>query len=286
MKLRSPALLAMPATLWLVVAWGWPLVMVLAMSVRTMDPVTFEMRGFTLEHFRTVLTDPFQLDAIFRSLRLAAIVTLLSAVIGYPVALHIARTESAHARAAWTMILLIPIMISLVVTAFAWMLILGPEGFLNQVIGGLHLASTPLKLMNSETGVTIVLVYSFGPYMIINICTAIDKIDPGVFRAAEVHGASAWQRFYRITLPLSFPGILAGGLIVFSLAAAAFVTPYVIGGNRVKVVPLQIYNAAVTTFDWPLAATLSVVLLVLAMVLTIVVSRYTERRFAAWLRGA
>ena len=87
-------------------------------------------------------------------------------------------------------------------------------------------------------------------------------------------------------MPLSFPGILSGGLIVFSLSAAAFVTPYVIGGNRVKVVPLQIYNAAVTTFDWPMAATLSIVLLILSILLTTAVARLTERRFAAWLGGS
>jgi putative spermidine/putrescine transport system permease protein len=141
-------------------------------------------------------------------------------------------------------------------------------------------------LLNSESGVLIVLVYSFGPYMVINIITALDKVDPAVVRAAQVHGATKWEVFRRITLPLSFPGILAGGLIVFSLSAAAFVTPYVIGGNRVKVVPLQIYNAAVTTFDWPIAATLSVVLFVLAMLVATVFARFAERRFAGWLRTA
>lgn len=284
--LRSPASLAAPATAWLMVAWAWPLLLVLAMSVRHMDPITFELRGLTLDHFRSILTDPFQLDAVFRSIKIAALVTAFSAVIGYPVALHVSRTRSPRMRAALTMVLLIPVMISLVVTAFAWILILGPGGFINQLIERLHLAAAPLRLLNSEAGIVIVLVYSFGPYMIINICTAIDKIDPAILRAAEIHGAGPWQRFYRVILPLSFPGILSGGLIVFSLSAAAFVTPYVIGGNRIKVVPLQVYNAAVTTFDWPMAAALSVVLLAISLGLTIVVGHYAERRFAAWLRGA
>lgn len=283
---RSPAALVLPATLWLAVSWAWPLLLVFSMSFRTMDQITFELGGFTLKHFQTVLTDGFYLDSLFRSIRIATLVTLLSAILGYPVALHIAQTQSQRARAAYTLILLIPIMISLVVTAFAWILILGPSGFINRSLDFLGVVKEPLQFLNSEAGVVAVLVYSFGPYMIINICTAIDKIDPAVIRAAQLHGASSWQVFRRIVLPLSFPGILSGGLIVFSLSAAAFVTPYVIGGNRVKVIPLQIYNAAVTTFDWPMAATLSILLLVISIALTTMVGRYTERRFAAWLRGA
>lgn len=282
---RASATLVLPAVLWLVVAWGWPLLMVFSMSVRNMNPTTFEFTGLTLSYFIDTLTDPFYLDAIFRSLKIAAIVTFLSMVIGYPTALHIARTTSPRMRAAYSMILLIPIMISLVVTGFAWMLILGPAGFLNQAILFLGLAAKPLELMNSEAGIIAVLTYSFGPYMIINTCTSIERIDPSVLRAAQLHGARPWQLFSKIVLPLSVPGLISGGLIVFSLSAAAFVTPYIIGGNRVKVVPLLIYNAAVTTFDWALAATLSVILLVLSVVLTFAVSRFAERRFAAWLSG-
>lgn len=286
MKPRSALPLALPPVVWLLAFWAWPLLLVFSMSFREMDSVTFEVQGFTLGHFKEVLTDWFHLDSVLRSLRLAALATLLSGVLGYPAALHISRTQSERARAAFMLILMIPIMISLVVTAFAWIMILGPTGFLNQIITGLHLSTEPLKLLNSESGVLIVLVYSFGPYMVINIITALDKVDPAVVRAAQVHGATKWEVFRRITLPLSFPGILAGALIVFSLSAAAFVTPYVIGGNRVKVVPLQIYNAAVTTFDWPIAATLSVVLFVLAMLVATVFARFAERRFAGWLRTA
>jgi putative spermidine/putrescine transport system permease protein len=286
MKPRSALPLALPPVAWLLAFWAWPLLLVFSMSFREMDSVTFELQGFTLGHFKEVLTDRFHLDSVLRSLRLATFATLLSGVLGYPAALHISRTQSERARAAFMLILMIPIMISLVVTAFAWIMILGPTGFLNQIVTGLHLSAEPLKLLNSESGVLIVLVYSFGPYMVINIITALDKVDPAVVRAAQVHGATKWEVFRRITLPLSFPGLLAGGLIVFSLSAAAFVTPYVIGGNRVKVVPLQIYNAAVTTFDWPIAATLSVVLFVLAMLMATVFARFAERRFARWLRTA
>lgn len=286
MNSRSSIALVIPAVAWLAVAWAWPLVLVFAMSVRHIDPNTFMVVGWTLDHFRNVLGDPFYLDALFRSLRIAALVTILAAVLGYPVALHISRTKSQRARAIFTLILLIPIMISLVVTAFAWILILGPTGLANQFVQFFRLSSGPIQLLNSEAGVVAVLVYSFGPYLVLNICTSIDKIDPAVLRAAEVHGASRFQQFCRIILPLSVPGILSGGLIVFSLAAAAFVTPYVIGGSRVKVLPLLIYNAAVTTFDWPLAATLSILLFIICIVLTAFVARMIERRFAAWLRGA
>lgn len=286
MKPRASLTLALPPVAWLLAFWAWPLLLVFSMSFREMDSVTFVVQGFTLDHFREVLTDRFHLDSVFRSLWLASLATLLSGVLGYPAALHISRTRSQSARTVFTLILMIPIMISLVVTGFAWILILGPGGFLNQTIAALHLSAQPLKFLNSESGVLIVLVYSFGPYMVINIVTALDKVDPAVVRAAQVLGATRMEVFRRVTLPLSFPGILSGGLIVFSLSAAAFVTPYIIGGNRVKVVPLQIYNAAVTTFDWPVAAALSVVLFALAMVVATAVARVAERRFAGWLRTA
>ncbi len=281
---RRSSFLALPPVVWLLVFWAWPLLMVFSMSVRDMDMVTLEFHGYTLDHLIEVVTDPYHLDSVWRSLKLAALATFFSGVLGYPAALHISRTHNERLRAVLMLILLIPIMISLVVTAFAWILILGPNGFINSLIAGLGLPMQAVQLLNSETGVLIVLVYSFGPYMVINIVTALDRIDPAIFRAAQLHGATAWEVFRRVTLPLSFPGILSGGLIVFSLSAAAFITPYVIGGNRVKVVPLQIYNAAVTTFDWPIAATLSIVLFVLAMVLAYGVSRLAERRFAAWLK--
>ncbi|MGE4240987.1 ABC transporter permease [Ramlibacter sp.] len=276
--------LAIPPVLWLLAFWAWPLLLVFSMSFREMDSVTFEMRGFTLAHFAEVLTDGFHLDSVWRSIKLATLATLLSGVLGYPAALHIAGMRNPRLRATLTLVLLIPIMISLVVTGFAWILILGPNGLLNQVIQGTGLVGGPLQFLNSESGVLIVLVYSFGPYMVINIVTALDRVDPAVMRAAQVHGATPWQAFRRVTLPLSFPGMLSGGLIVFSLSAAAFVTPYIIGGNRVKVVPLQIYNAAVTTFDWPIAATLSVVLFILAMLVATGVAKLAERRFAGWLK--
>lgn len=276
--------LAIPPVVWLLAFWAWPLLLVFSMSFREMDSVTFELRGFTLAHFAEVLTDSFHLDSVWRSIKLAALATLFSAVLGYPAALHIASMRNDKLRAVLTLVLLIPIMISLVVTGFAWILILGPNGFISQIAQAMHLTSEPLQFLNSETGVLIVLVYSFGPYMVINIVTALDRVEPAVMRAAQVHGATPWEAFRRVTLPLSFPGILSGGLIVFSLSAAAFVTPYIIGGNRVKVVPLQIYNAAVTTFDWPIAAALSVVLFVIAMFVATGIAKVTERRFAGWLR--
>lgn len=279
------AILVAPAAAWLAIAWAWPILLVFAMSLREFDQVTMQLRGYTLEHYTQVLTDPFYLEAFLRSLRIAAITTLLSAILGYPAALHIATMRSQRGRALFTLIVLIPVMLSLVVTAFAWILILGPSGLVSRAAAFLRLSSGPLTLLNTEPGVVIVLVYSFCPYMIMSIRTALEKIDPHMLRAAAIHGARPSLAFYRITLPLSVPGILSGGLMVFALSAAAFVTPYVIGGSRVKVVPLIVYNAAVTTFEWPLAATLSVLLLFVMLALTFAVGRFTERRFAAWLRG-
>jgi putative spermidine/putrescine transport system permease protein len=272
-----------PVVLWLSFFWVLPLVMALFMSFREFDPQTIIGVKLTLQNYIRLLTDSFYLQAFGRTMWIAAISTLLSILLGYPAAYHVFRLRSQKQRAVLTLVLLVPVMLSLVVTAFAWMLLLGPNGFVNRILMGFHLASEPLRLLNTEIGVIIVLVYSFSPYMVLSINAALENIDPSLTRAARILGATSWQAFWKITLPLSVPGILSGALMVFSLSAAAFVTPYVIGGNRVKVIPLLIYNFAVTLFDWPDAAALCVLLVVLMIIVTFFISRSVERRFMSWM---
>lgn len=276
-------MLIMPSVTWLGVFWLFPLITALAMSFKSFDPQLLIGTEFTLDNYPRILSDPFFLKAFGRSLGIAAVTTLVSLLLGYPAAYHISTMNSPRLRSILTLIIFVPVMLSLVVTAFAWILILGPSGLLNQVIMGLNLSSEPVRFMNSETGVIIVLIYSFGPYMVLNIFAALENIDPGLVRAALIHGAKPWRAFRKVTLPMSMPGILSGSLLVFSLSVAAFVTPYIIGGNRVKVVPLLVYNNAVATFNWSDAATLSALLLIIMLLITFLATRLVERSFMSWI---
>ncbi len=277
-------LLVLPAVGWLSVFWMFPLVMALLMSFREFDPQAVVGLKITLKNYITLISDPFYLHAFWRTLWIAGVATAASILFGYPLAYHTVKAR-AQERPFLTLILLVPVMLSLVVTAFAWLILLGPSGFANRILLGLHIVTEPVQILNTELGVIIVLVYSFSPYMMLSIMSSLENVDPSLLRAARILGASPWRTFWKVTLPLSVPGVLSGSLMVFSLSAAAFVTPYIIGGNRVKVVPLLIYNFAIALFDWPDAAALCVLLVLVMLFLTFLISRAVEGRFMAWLKG-
>jgi ABC-type spermidine/putrescine transport system permease subunit I len=210
-------------------------------------------------------------------------VTIASIIVAYPVALHLHHVASSRTRTFLILIVLLPVMVSYVVTAFAWVVILGRSGFVNQMLLGAHLIARPVALLNQNSGVIIVMVYTFSPFMMMNIYAALEGIDPSLSRAASVLGASPRVVFWRITMPLSMPGVLSGTLLVFALSLGAFVTPMVIGGNQVKTVPVLIYNFVSGVFDWPGAAALAGLLLAVSYAANYLISTFFHRRLA-WLK--
>lgn len=281
----SRLLLILPIGLLLGLFFVVPLAMVFSMSIVPFDPRTLLGKGFTLEAYTRILGDRFYLAAFVRTVSISCISAFIAAVLAYPIAYHLTRVRSSQVRALLTLVVLLPVMLSLAVTSFAWLVILGGNGIVNRLVLALHLSSEPLRLMYTEAGVVVVLVYSYLPYMVLSIYAALESIDLNLLRAALNLGASETRAFWMVTLPLSIPGVLSGVLLVFSLSAGAFVVPYVIGGSQVKVVPLLIYNFAVAVFDWPSAAAQSVLLLALTLGATFGLSRLAERRFMKWLRG-
>ena len=136
---------------------------------------------------------------------------------------------------------------------------------LNRALLALGLVSEPIRLMNTVAGVVIVSTFSHISYAILPIFAALETVDERALRAARIHGATEAQAFLRVALPLSIPGVLSGALIVFSLTMAAFVIPFLIGGGRVVVIPLQIYQSTLQLFDWPGAAAMSILLFLLTL---------------------
>lgn len=136
---------------------------------------------------------------------------------------------------------------------------------LNRALLALGLVSEPIRLMNTVAGVVIVSTFSHISYAILPIFAALETVDDRALRAARIHGATEAQAFLRVALPLSIPGVLSGALIVFSLTMAAFVIPFLIGGGRVVVIPLQIYQSTLQLFDWPGAAAMSILLFLLTL---------------------
>jgi len=274
---RGFAVLALPIVLLLGVFFFVPIGMVLGLAFKPYDQVTLIGEGYTLANFARFLGTPDHLWTIARTLGISGATTILCIVLGFPVAWQLHNVKSGQARLWLTLVVLLPLMISLVVASFSWMLILGNNGVLNSLLIRIGLISSPIHMMNTIAGVIIVTVFSHISYSILTIFASLENIDPSMVRAARIHGATETQILTRVILPLSLPGMVSGAVIVFSLSMAAFVIPFLIGGGRVSVMPLLVYQYTVQFFDWPGAATLSIILLVLTLMATWLMTGLAQR---------
>ena len=271
---------AAPVVTFLVLFFALPVAAALAVGFLKYDPASLVGDEFTLANYARFAGDRFYILVFVRTLVVSLIVTMASIVVSYPVALHLHHVSSSRTRTFLILLVLLPVMVSYVVTAFAWVVILGRNGFVNQLLVGARLLSSPLALLNQNSGVIIVLVYTFAPFMMMNIFAALEGIDPSLGRAASVLGAGPRAVFWKVTLPLSIPGVLSGTLLVFALSLGAFVTPMVIGGNQVKTVPVLIYNFVSGVFDWPGAGAMAGLLLIVSYAATYLISSFFHRRLA------
>jgi putative spermidine/putrescine transport system permease protein len=276
--------LSLPITILLGIFFFAPILMVLSLAFTPYDQATLIGKGVTLENFARFLTDPNHLWTYVRTIGISAATTILCIILGFPIAWHLHRLKSGQARLWFTLAVLLPLMVSLVVASFAWALLLGNNGVLNSALIKLGIIHSPIQMMNTITGVIIVNVFSHISYAILPIFAALENVDSNLARAARIHGAIDSQILGRVILPLSLPGIVAGSVIVFSLSMAAFVIPFLIGGGRVNVVPLQVYQYTVQFFNWPGAATLSIILLTLTLGATWVLTTLAQRAMP-WERG-
>ena len=206
-------------------------------------------------------TDPFNYSILIDTLLLGLKATLVCLVFGYPIAWLCARA-SARWQSVLLFLVILPILTSVVVRTFAWIVILGRQGVLNQIAMGLGLVNEPLRLLYTELGVVIVLAQVQMPLMVLPILTVLSKMDPNLADASRVLGAGEWRTFWKVTLPLSLPGIIAGCILTYSASITAFVTQSLIGGARLIYMPLNIYQQAVGANNWPFAAALSIIFLI------------------------
>lgn len=225
------------------------------------------MQTWTIGNYTKFLADRFNLSILWDTLLLGVKATLVCLVFGYPIA-----WVSARAGPRWQSILLfiviLPIMTSVVVRTFAWIVILGRQGILNQIALGLNLTDEPLRLLFTEVGVVLVLAQVQMPLMVLPILTVMSRIDPNLLDASRALGAGEWRTLWRVTIPLSLPGVIAGCILTYAACVTAFVTQTLIGGARLIYMPLHIYSQAIGANNWPFAAALSVIfmLAVLAIV--------------------
>jgi putative spermidine/putrescine transport system permease protein len=248
-----------------------PLLVLVALSLSN----DAAMHGLTFAHYRKFVTDPFNYSILWSTLLLGAKATLLCLAFGYPIA-----WIASRARARWQSVLLflviLPIMTSVVVRTFSWIVILGRQGVLNQVAMGLGLTQEPLRLLFTELGVVIVLAQVQMPLMVLPILAIMSKIDPNLADASRALGAGEWRTLWRVTLPLSLPGVIAGCILTYAASVTAFVTQTLIGGARLVYMPLHIYQQAIGANNWPFAAAISVIFMLAVLVVVALLNALTR----------
>jgi putative spermidine/putrescine transport system permease protein len=258
---RSEPALALPLLAFFVAAFLAPLCVLIGVSLFA-EP---EMKTLSAAQYMKFLGDAFNLSILWGTLWLGVKATLLCLLFGYPFA-WIAARAPARWQSALVFVVILPILTSVVVRTFSWIVILGREGILNKMLVGLGLASEPVRLLFTEGGVILVLAQVQMPLMVLPLLTTLTRMDPNLTDASAALGAGAWRTFWRVTVPLSLPGVVAGCILTYAACVTAFITQTLIGGARLIYMPLHIYQQAVGANNWPFAAAISVIFMVAVLV--------------------
>lgn len=270
-KRLSITLLTAPAMMILLGVFLIPMLLMLLLSFQDKN------EAFSVQNYALFVQDPFYVQILWRTIRVSLWTVLATLVLGYPVAMYMAQA-TGKMRGIVTMLILAPHLISVVIRNFGWVVVLGDKGWINESLIALGIIEQPLRLLYNELGVVIGLTDSFIAYMVLAIATSMYAIDPSLNKAASILGASRVRTFFSVTLPLSLPGIIAGTTLVFSLSMSAFVTPALMGGTSVKVMPVIAYEQIMATLNWPLGAALAFLLLGSTIVLVTLYTKLIETK--------
>jgi spermidine/putrescine transport system permease protein len=226
-----------------------------------------------LGNWREFFGDPYYHGFLWKTARVSAITAALCALMGYPTAYFIAMSAFRH---KWILLLLliVPFWISFTIRTFSWIHILGEQGAINATLLRLGIIDRPLAMLYTEGSVIMGMIHFLLPYMILNVYVSLEGIDRNLLSAARTLGCTSWQAFREVTLPLSLPGLCAGLLLCFVLAAGSYVTPQILGSTRDALFGNLIFDTIMSELNWPMGSTLSIVLLVLLGIVSAIYSRY------------
>ena len=223
-----------------------------------------DIDGFTLLNFEKLWDSKLAMQAFWRTVRVSISVTLITIILGYPLAIGFLRAGSRLQPILLTL-LVFPLMVSVVVRAYGWIVVLSPSGILNQFLMWAGIVAQPVEVLHTELAVILGESQLLLPYMVLSLVASLQKADTHLEEASMSLGANPVTTFFRIVIPVSVPGLLTGTLLVFALALTAFATPLLLGGGRTPLLTTLIYTFAFTTFDWAAAAAVGLILIVLAL---------------------
>jgi putative spermidine/putrescine transport system permease protein len=271
--------LALPLAVFFLAFVFFPLLMLGYVSLHRDTQLT--ERG--LDQYLKFFGDPFNLRVLGNTLLLGLKVTLVSVLIGYPLA-YLYSVSSRRVQQLLIFLILLPLLTSAVVRTFAWIVILGRQGIINNTLLELGWIDAPLRLLYTPGAVTIALAQIELALMVLPLITALGHIDPNLAHASRALGAGRWRTFLQVTLPLSLPGLLAGCLLVFAAAVSAFVTQTLVGGGQQLFMPFYMYQQAVQVNNYPFAAAIAVTLL-LSVLAIVTLANMLGRRSKGFVHG-
>ncbi|AXA41321.1 ABC transporter permease subunit [Rhizobium leguminosarum] len=220
---------------------------------------------FSLDNYTYLTDDPLYFNAYVSSVVIAAISTFLTLLIAYPIAYGMAQAPRGL-RPTLVMLVILPFWTSFLIRVYAWIAILKPEGLFNQLLLSLHLIDAPLIILNTNTAVYIGIVYSYLPFMVLPLYSALEKMDGTLIEAAQDLGCPPITAFWRVTFPLSIPGVVAGCMLVFIPAVGEFVIPDLLGGSQTLMIGKTLWNEFNSNRDWPVSSAVATILLLILVI--------------------
>lgn len=267
---RIGTALALPAAVFVLLAFLLPVGVLLSGSVKTPE-------GWSLKLFNEFFNDPLSLEVMWRTIRLGALVTVTCAVLGYIAALAIIQAGPTW-KGRFVGLVVLPLMISPVARTYAWIVILGRTGVVNQIIIGLGFSDEPVRILFTETAVFIGLVQLFLPLMVLSLVSALENLPADVIPAARVLGAGWLSVFFKVILPLTKEGLVTGGTLVFTGAVTAYITPAVLGGSKVLMLETLLYQKVSVNNDFVSASVIAAILIAMGIVTHMLLKRAAQAR--------
>ena len=267
----------------LVVFFALPFLVVFKISVSEMENVVFKdlvtfkdgllQLQIKLSNYLFILQDDLYVRAYLSSIKFAALTTVVCLAIGYPFAYFMARSKPGL-RPALLMLVMLPFWTSFLLRVYAWKMLLADNGVFNNIAMALGVLDQPIKMMNTPFSLTLGMVYTYLPFMVLPLYANLVKLDIRLLEAARDLGATPWQAFWRITVPLSKGGIIAGALLVFIPCVGEYVIPELLGGPQTLMIGRVLWDEFFANNDWPMAASVAVVMVLLIIVPLALFNKY------------
>jgi len=268
--------LLLPATVIVVVGYVLPSLVLAAMSFGIV-PGTWSLSEATTSHYARLIGDVYYLRVVGYTLFLGIVVSVLTAILAFPVGYYLARSRS-RLTSLYAVLTFTPLAVGMNMVTLGWMVILGKTGFINALLLQTGAIKDPLQLLYGWGAVIVAMVHVVFTFMVLPIEAVVRQIDPSLEKAARILGAGPIRTFLEVVLPLSLPGIAAGFLIVFLQVCGAFVLPLLLGGQGFTLMPIAIWEQITVSFDRPFAATLSVALILISIVVMLVQMRIMREK--------